>query len=83
MNSVKILHCADIHIGAAESSLGTLAESRRAETLITFEKIISLAKEQNVDILLIAGDLFNSNNIEKSFVDRVFECMASIPEIKI
>lgn len=83
MNSVKILHCADVHIGAAESSLGTLAESRRAETLITFEKIISLAKEESVDILLIAGDLFSSNNIEKSFVDSVFECFNSIPNIKV
>ncbi len=83
MNSVKILHCADIHIGAAESSLGPIAESRRAETLITFEKIIDLARASAVDILLIAGDLFNSNNIEKSFTDRVFECMESIPNIKI
>ena len=83
MNSVKILHCADIHIGAAESSLGTLAESRRAETLITFEKIINLAKEHSVDVLLIAGDLFNSNNIQKTFADRVFECLNSIPNIKV
>ncbi len=83
MNSVKILHCADIHIGAAESSLGVLAESRRAETLITFEKIINLAKENTVDILLIAGDLFNSNDISKALVDRVFECFGSIPNIKI
>ncbi len=83
MNSIKILHCADIHIGAAESSLGVLAESRRAETLITFEKIINLAKEERVDILLIAGDLFNSNNIQKSFTDRVFECLSSIPDTKI
>lgn len=83
MNQVKILHCADLHIGAAESSLGTIAESRRAETLITFEKIINLAKESKVDILLIAGDLFNSNNIEKAFTDRVFECLNSVPDIKI
>lgn len=83
MNSVKILHCADVHIGAAESSLGALAESRRAETLITFEKIISLAKEERVDILLIAGDLFNSNTAPKTFTDRVFECFSSIPDIKI
>lgn len=83
MDSVKILHCADVHIGAAESSLGTLSDSRRAETLITFEKIINLAHEQNVDVLLIAGDLFNANNIEKSFTDRVFECFASVPDVKI
>lgn len=83
MNSVKILHCADIHIGAAESSLGLIAESRRAETLITFEKIINLAKESEVNILLIAGDLFNSNNIEQPFTDRVLECFKSIPDVKI
>ena len=83
MSSVKILHCADLHIGAAESSLGTLADSRRAETLITFENIIKLARDSGVDILLIAGDLFNSNNIESSFTERVFECFSSIPNIKI
>lgn len=83
MNSVKILHCVDIHIGAAESSIGALSESRRAETLITFEKIINLAKENSVDVLLIAGDLFNSNNVERAFCDRVFECFAAIPDIKI
>ena len=83
MNSVKILHCADLHIGAAESFLGARAESRQAETLITFEKIINLAKENAINILLIAGDLFNSNNVEKSFVDRVFECFMSIPDTKI
>ncbi len=83
MNSVKILHCADIHIGAAESFLGTRAESRQAETLITFENIIKIAKDNNIDILLIAGDLFNSNNAQKVFINRVFECFASISDIKV
>lgn len=83
MNSVKILHTADLHIGARESFLGARAQSRQAETLITFEKIINIAKENNVDILLIAGDLFNSNSVDTAFCDRVFECFASIPDTKI
>lgn len=83
MNSVKILHCADLHIGASESFLGSRAESRRSETLITFEKIIDTVRENSVDIMLIAGDLFNSNNIEKSVADRVFDCFASISDTKI
>lgn len=83
MNSVKILHCADVHIGAAESFLGARSDSRKAETLITFEKIVNLAKENSVDILLIAGDLFNSNSVDKSFVDTTFNAFAGIPEIKI
>lgn len=83
MNSVKILHCADLHIGAAESFLGARAESRKAETLLTAEKIINLAKENKVDILLIAGDLFNSNTVDATFVDAVFNCFLKIPDIKI
>lgn len=83
MNSVKILHCADLHIGACESSLGTLSSSRQAETLITFEKIINSAHENAVDIILIAGDLFNSNNVDKMFCDRVFDCFAKIPNIHV
>lgn len=83
MSSIKILHCADIHIGAAEGFLGTRAESRKAEALITFEKIINIAKQNGIDILLIAGDLLNSNNIEKAFVDRILACFEAIPNIKI
>ena len=72
MNRVKILHCADIHIGAAESFLKTNADSRRIETLLTFEKIIDSAVESQVDIILIAGDLFDSNTLPDRFVDAVF-----------
>ena len=82
MNTVKILHCADIHIGAAQSFLGTLAQKRKYEVLMTFEKIIDMANENGVEIIAIAGDLFDSNNIEKSFVDAVFNKIASVPNIK-
>ena len=45
MDTVKILHCADLHIGAQESFLGEKSLSRRLETLLTFERIIELARE--------------------------------------
>ena len=83
MESVKILHCADLHIGAAASFLNERAENRRFEALLTFERIVALARDNGVQIMLIAGDLFHSNNIEGSFCERVFEALRSIPEIKI
>lgn len=73
MRPIKFLHCADIHIGASESFLGVNAPRRRSETLLTFEKILDVAKAQEVDIVLIAGDLFDSNHIEEELVERVFE----------
>ncbi len=83
MKPVKILHCADVHIGAAEAFLGANAQKRRIETLLTFEKILQTAKENAVEILLIAGDLFDSNRIEPEFAERVFEGMKNIPDTQV
>ncbi len=82
MDSVKILHCADIHIGASEQGLGAGYEARRFDALITFEKIIELAQENGVQIFLIAGDLFHSNNIEPTFFEKVFDAIALASDIK-
>jgi len=81
--AVKILHCGDLHIGANESFLGEKAASRRVESLLTFERIIEIAKENNVEAVLITGDLFDFNKIEKSFSSRVLEIICSIPQIKV
>ncbi len=82
MNKVKILHCADVHLGASERFLGVAAASRRIENLITFERITQTAKERAVDLLLIAGDLFDSNHIEKEWIDRAFKALADIAPIQ-
>ncbi len=73
MNTVKILHTADIHIGALDSFLGEKNEKRRMETLLTFERIMDLAVSEGVQLVAIAGDLFDSNNIEERFYKAVFE----------
>ena len=83
MDTVRILHCADLHIGAAQTALGEKGQTRRFEALITFENIIKLAKEQNVQLILIAGDLFCSNSVERSAVNRVLECIGGIPDTEV
>lgn len=83
MNTVKILHCADIHIGAALSFLGDIAAQRRYETLLTFERIIDTACREGIKIIAAAGDIFDSNGVEDGFVSAVFEKIASVPEIKV
>ena len=83
MNTVKILHCADLHIGAPSYLPGEKGQSRRADALITFENIIELCRGHNVDIMLIAGDLFASNSVEHFSVTRVLDCISSLENTKV
>ena len=57
----KLLHASDIHIGAKFSSFGEKAAAQRQALLDAFAKIINLAISEQVQLLLIAGDLFDSN----------------------
>lgn len=83
MENIKILHFADMHLGAKDSFLGKAAENRKFEALITFENIIELAHKSGVNIIAIAGDLFDSNKIEDRFFEAVFNKIALFPEIKV
>ncbi|MFC2049984.1 exonuclease SbcCD subunit D [Chloroflexota bacterium] len=62
---VRLLHTADIHLGRKFTSLGdalgTKGKEQREQVRATFKKVVSLAREEKVDIMLIAGDLFDSN----------------------
>src|SRR3989344_3904771 len=57
----KLLHASDIHIGAKFSSFGEKAAAQRQALLDAFAKIVDLAISEQVQLLLIAGDLFDSN----------------------
>ena len=80
MEKIKILHCGDLHLGAALSALGSSAGARRAELLHTFGRITELCKTHSVRLLLIAGDLFDSNAVPRETADTVRAFFSSIPE---
>ena len=83
MSSIRILHCADIHIGAECSFLGTKARARRAEVKKSFYRILSLCKEEKIDLLLIAGDLFDDVKVASETLGEVRDAFASMPECKV
>lgn len=60
---IRILHTADVHLGHEFPSLRDKGPEYRRQLLTTFEQIIKLATQQNVSLLLIAGDLFDSNAV--------------------
>ena len=60
---IRILHTADVHLGHEFPSLREKGPEYRRQLLATFEQIIDMAARQNVSLLLIAGDLFDSNAV--------------------
>jgi len=70
---LKILHTADIHLGARFSGLGNKGALQREQLLVTFKSVIATAINEKADIVLIAGDLFDSNQQPQKNMDLVIE----------
>ncbi len=76
MDSVKILHTADLHLGSARTGItGGKIEGENA-----FFKIVDICKTRSIDFLLIAGDLFDTPFADSDLVARVISAMQQIPD---
>lgn len=56
---LKFIHIADVHWGARPERNHTFGKIREQEIKETFQRVIDHANEQQADLLLIAGDLFD------------------------
>jgi len=68
---LRLLHTADVHLGARHADLGEQAAAQRERQFAAFKAAIDLAIAEKVDVVLIAGDLFDSNTQPKRSVERV------------
>ncbi len=62
---MKFIHIADVHLGAKPDRGRTWSDTRTEEIDESFENIIRKCEADKIDLLLIAGDLFNSIPTEK------------------
>jgi len=68
---LRIIHTADVHLGARHDDLGDQASAQRERQFAAFVAAIDLALAEKVDLFLIAGDLFDSNVQPRRSVERV------------
>ncbi len=80
MDKVKVLHCADLHLGSGLSSVLEKSKDRQQELLRTFRKITNICIDEKVDVLLIAGDLFEGSNVDQKMVSSVKEYLGNLKE---
>ena len=65
-----LLHLSDVHLGARHEDLGPAAAQQRARQSNAFKRAIDVGLERSVDVVLICGDLFDSNGQSRRTVER-------------
>jgi len=66
MRPVKFVHCADLHLGTPFAGISELhpelGQSLYQSTYASFDNIVSIAIKEEADCVLIAGDIYDSED---------------------
>jgi len=80
---LRVLHTADVHLGARHADLGDQAAAQRERQYAAFVATADLALAERVDLVLIAGDLFDSNVQPRRSVERAASQLRRLVEARI
>jgi DNA repair exonuclease SbcCD nuclease subunit len=80
---LRLVHTADVHLGARHADLGDRAATQRERQFAAFVATIDLAIAEKVDLVLIAGDLFDSNVQPRRSVERAAAQLQRLVEARI
>ena len=76
---MRILHAADFHLDSAFAALpGEKARQRRRESRELPERLAALAREEQVDLVLLPGDLFDGERVYPETVERLKTALSKI-----
>lgn len=79
MNSVKILHAADLHMDSPFEALpGEKAAIRRAEQRRLLGRLAQLANREGVQLVLLAGDLLDTGDAYMETAEELIKALGSI-----
>ncbi len=80
---MKIIHAADIHLGSPLSSIddSLKREKRKNEILHSFERLVEYAKNNEINIIILSGDIFDSNSPYKKDKEYFYHLVEKNPQI--
>ena len=83
--SVRLLHLADLHLGASFPSLGERGEERTRDLLASFQRAVEFAVSDSkpVDLVAIAGDLFDTHDPPDGLVFEVESALERLAKAAI
>lgn len=84
VNMIKILHCSDLHLGSPVFFKSQeKASAMRKEIRNLLASLMLYIKADQIDLLLISGDLFDDRFITPDTASMIIKELASAPKCKI
>ncbi len=80
---MKLIHCADIHLGSAMSSRlpREKAQLRKSELRSAFSAMVAYARKEEIGVILLAGDVFDSDRPAKKDKEFFYSVVRNNPDI--
>ncbi len=80
---MRIIQTADLHLDAPFGYLPSILRKQRRESIRNaFKKIVGLTLDRDVDVLIIAGDLFDTHNPPRDTVNFISSELKKLGEVK-
>jgi DNA repair exonuclease SbcCD nuclease subunit len=79
----RFLHTADWHLGMKYARLGPNAQRAREARVHSAGRIMDLAREEGADFVIIAGDLFDSNEVDRSLVEVAVDLLRRVAPVPV
>jgi len=79
----KFLHTADWHLGIKYTRLGVNAEKAREIRIETAKRLMEVAKKNKVDFIIIAGDIFDNNDVDRKLIDVMTKIIKGVEPISV
>ena len=79
---MRIIHCADIHLGAPINSFPEeVSNERKREVRYTFLRMVEFAKEKDVKVIMLSGDVFDRDKPYKKDLEVFYDVVKDNPDI--
>jgi DNA repair exonuclease SbcCD nuclease subunit len=76
---MKFIHTSDWQMGMKADSVGPMAERVRTERLDASKRVIQVARDHGAKIMLLTGDVFENNAVDRLLVRKVGEILRTFP----
>lgn len=81
--AIRIIQTGDVHLGAKFEGLGEKGVAQRKQIERAFERSVQVAIDKRVDLFVVAGDLFDSDNPPQSAIDFVRRQLSKLSQENI